>query len=450
VSTASALQRELSSVVGVSHVLAGGHAPAYEHDWTGRFRGRSRLVVRPADIEQVAQIVSTCRTHGVPIVPQGGNTGLVGGGVPLDGEVVLSLVRLSTVAVDAAEGTVTAGAGVSVRQLHEAATAAGLGYGVDLASRDSATIGGTVATNAGGLRVMRYGDTRAQVLGVQVVTGTGSVASGLRSLRRDNTGYHLPSLMCGSEGTLGVITGVTVRLRRPPKERYVLLVGLGSLEQAVSLARATRFVDGVAAVEFMQSKGVALVAQLTKRRPPLPEAAVLLLVEVADGPEPERMLGLLGQATGDVLLGQNTRDRDRLWQWRERHTEAVAKLGVAVKMDVTLPLSALASFVEQVEESVRQVAPPGRCWLFGHLADGNVHVNVTGAVDRADAVQDAVFTLVATLGGSISTEHGIGRAKRGWLSRVRSDAELMTFRALKSALDPDGVLNPHVLLGPAR
>lgn len=296
---------------------------------------------------------------------------------------------------------------------------------------------------------MRYGDARAQLLGVQVVTGTGSVTSGPRSLRRDNTGYHLPSPMCGSEGTLGVTTGVTVRLRRPPRERYVLLVGLGSLERAVSLARATRFLDGVAAVEFMQSQGVALVAQMTQRRPPLPAAAVLLLIEVVDGPEPERMLGLLGQATGEVLQGQHARDRDRLCQWRERRNEALAKLGAAVKMDVTLPLSALASFAEQVEEVVRQAVPPARCWLFGHLADGNAHVNVTGAMDRADAVQDAVFTLVTTLGSSISTEHGIRRAKRSWLPRVRSDAELMTFRALKSALDPDGALNPHVLLGPA-
>ena len=211
-------ERELERIVGSGHVLTDRSSVlSYGNDWTGRFPGHTQLVVRPADALQVAAALEVCGRFGIAIVPQGGNTGLVGGGVPMDGEVVLSLQRLRHVEVDDVERTLTAGAGATIQSIQEAAAAAGLFYGVDLASRGSATVGGTIATNAGGLRVMRYGDTRAQVLGVEVAFSTGRVVSGLGRLRRDNCGYHLPSLMCGSEGTLGVVTAATLRLHSSPR-----------------------------------------------------------------------------------------------------------------------------------------------------------------------------------------------------------------------------------------
>ena len=446
---------ELAAVVGGRHVLTGRDVVAgYAADWTGRFVGATPAVVRPASTAEVAAVVAACRAHGTAIVPQGGNTGLVGGGVPLAGEVVLSLRRLSAVGLaDATAGQLTAGAGATLSDLHRAAAAAGWAYGVDMASRDSATVGGTVATNAGGTRVLRHGDTRAQVLGIEAVLGDGSVVSHLGGLVKDNTGYHLPSLLCGSEGTLAVVTAARLRLVPRADERVTALVAFGAVADAVaaagSLRRALASLD---AAELLLDPGLALVCSVTGRGRPFPSAhGAYLLVEAADASSPlDDLAGAVESLAGaeDVAVAVDSVRAADLWHYREAHTEAIATLGPAHKLDVAVPADALAAFVDAVPAVVAAVAPRARTWLFGHVCDGNVHVNVTGVAPGDAAVDDAVLRRVAALGGSISAEHGIGTAKRAWLGLGRSPAEIAAFRAVKRALDPDGILNPNVLLPP--
>ncbi len=449
------LLRALEDVVGSPHLLVDPDLVApYVVDWTGRFVGRAPAVVRPGDTEQVAAVVGRCAEAGVPLTLQGGNTGLVGGGVPLSGELVVSLRRLDHLGeVDAAAGQVTAGAGVTVERLQQAALAAGWRYGVDLASRGSATVGGSVATNAGGVRVLRYGDTRAQLVGVEAVLGRGEVVSHLGGLLKDNTGYSLPGLLCGSEGTLAVVTAARVRLVPPVTHQVVALLGLGGVGAAVeACGTLRRSVPSLEAAELFLDDGLELVCRVTGMAPPFDRPhRCYLLVEAAAPHDPTGELaegvGALA-GVGEVAVAADAARRAVLWRYREAHTEAVNTLGRPHKLDVTLGLGELAPFVERVPSVVAALAPGARVWLFGHAADGNIHVNVTGLQPGDDRVDGAVFELVAASGGSISAEHGIGTAKRPWLHLNRSPAEIAAFRALKSALDPAGVLNPAVLLPP--
>lgn len=449
------LVARLGEVVG-PHVLVDPDLVAsYTVDWTGRFTGRTPAVVRPGSTEEVAGVIAVCRDLGAALVPQGGNTGLVGGSVPLGGEVVLSLRRLATLEpVDALAGQVTAGAGATVADLHGAAAGAGWAYGVDLGSRGSATVGGTVATNAGGLHVLRYGDTRAQLLGVEAVLGTGDTVSHLGGLVKDNTGYHLPSLLCGSEGTLAVVTAARLRLVPPMPCRTVAVLAFATVPDALRAASLVRrSLPALEACELFVRAGLELVCSVTGARPPFAEPhPVYLLVEAADRSDPTDALAeALGSIGGvlDAVVAAEPGPRAELWRLREGHTEAVNSLGAPHKLDVTLPATVLADFVGRAPDAVRAVVPDARTWLFGHVGDGNIHVNVTGLAPDDDRVDEAVLRLVAELGGSISAEHGIGVAKRPWLSLSRSPAEIAAFRAVKRALDPDGVLNPNVLLPPA-
>jgi len=444
---------DVVAVVGPAHALVDhGVVASYETDWTGRFVGRAPAVVRPSSTAEVAGVLAVCREHGVAVVPQGGNTGLVGGSVPLHGEVVLSLRRLTALqAVDVDAGQVTAGAGVSVADVQSAAARAGWAYGVDLASRESATVGGTVATNAGGIRVLRYGDTRAQVLGVEAVLGTGAVVSHTGGLLKDNTGYHLPSLLCGSEGTLGVVTAVRLALVPPDPARAVALLAFDRPAAAVTAANELRrTLRPLSAAELFTDDGLSLVTRHFGLARPFPGSyGAYLLVESSAASDPTDELAAAVRSLGgvaDVAVAGTPGQAAALWRLREAHTEAINALGAPHKLDVTLPAAALGEFVERVPGLVRGLAPGARCFLFGHAADGNVHVNVTGLGPDDETVDGAVFELVAASGGSISAEHGIGAAKRRWLHLARTDAEIATFAAIKGALDPDRVLNPHVLL----
>lgn len=405
-------------------------------DWSRRFRGSTAAVLRPGTVEEVAEVVAVCRRLGIALTLQGGKTGLVGGSVPLAGEVVLSLRGLDAVGpVDRQAGQVTAGAGASLAAVQGAAAAAGWAYGVDFASRDRATVGGSVATNAGGLRVLLHGDTRAQVLGVEAVLGDGTVVSHLGGLIKDNTGYHLPSLLCGSEGTLGIVTAARLRLVAATPRPVTTLLGFATVGAAVDAALELRRHVRLEAAELMMAAGVDLVCRVTGRPPPTvrPHAAYLLVETPAEVD--------LGGVAGAVEL---VRGGTELWALREDHATAVNTLGPPHKFDVTLPADRLAAFLD----AVPAVAGPGRTWMWGHVADGNVHVNVTGVDPGDDRIDDAVLRLVAAMGGSISAEHGIGTAKRRWLHLNRSQAEIDAFRAVKRALDPDGILNPNVLLPP--
>jgi FAD/FMN-containing dehydrogenase len=450
-----AARRELREIVGGGNVLTEpDERAAYETDWTGRFRGECPAVVRPGDAAQLGAIVELCRRRGIRLVPQGGNTGLVGGSVPLDGEVVLSLRRFDAVgAVDTVARQVTAGAGASIAAVQRAAAAAGLRYAVDLAARDSATVGGTVGTNAGGLNVIRYGGTRQQVVGVGAVLGTGARVEHLQGLVKDNTGYHLPSLLCGSEGTLGIVTDTRLQLVTRHDERVVALVGFADVEHAVAAVASWRSVlDSLESAELFLDGGLRLVCDSFGLAPPFDRAwPAYVLVEVAAVHDPtDDLAGAVASVphVGDVAVAEDSARRDALWRYREDHTLAINTLGPPHKLDVTVPLAALADFVLDVPRIVAAVAPDARTWLFGHVGDGNIHVNITGVPPDDERVDDAVLTHVAGLGGSISAEHGIGTVKRRWLHLNRSPAELAAMRAIKGALDPDGILNPNVLLPP--
>ena len=454
--------RTLRPIVGDEHVLVDPDVlAAHIVDWTGAHRGSTPALVRPGSTEEVAEVVAACRRDRVALVPQGGNTGLVGGGVPLAGEVVLSTRRLLGITdVDVAAGQLTAGAGEALSAVQAAATRAGWRYGVDLAARDSATIGGTVATNAGGLRVLRHGTTRRQLLGVEAVVGTGDVVSRLHGLVKDNTGYDLAGLLCGSEGTLGVVTRARLALVPAAGSSVTSLIGLATVSDAVALVgHLRRAVPTLEAAELVLGDGARMVAEQTGVAPVLdPVPPVLVVVEAVGPPDPtDALAAALGSGPGvlDVAVATDAARAAALWHVREAHTESIARLGVPRKYDVTVPAPRLARFVEEVPDLVRGVDPDARVWIFGHLGDGNLHVNVTSTPTSSrtgsagvapDPVADVVLGRVVADGGSVSAEHGIGTAKRGWLLRDRSAGDVAAMRAIKAALDPDGIMNPGVLL----
>ncbi len=314
----------------------------------------------------------------------------------------------------------------------------------------SATVGGTIATNAGGLRVIRFGDTRRQLVGVEAVLGNATVISHLGGLRKDNTGYHLPSLLCGSEGTLGVVTAARFDLVPAFTEHAVALLAFDDVDGAIDAAsELRRGLLALSAAEVFFDDGLELVCSSEGVGRPLSRHVAYLLVEASGATDPGADLaGAVASLRGvaDVAVALDTVRAAALWRYREGHTEAINRLGAPHKLDVTLPASALGEFVSRVRGVVEDVAPGARTWLFGHAGDGNIHVNVTGVEPDDERVDDAVLRLAASFAGSISAEHGIGAAKRRWLVLNRSEAEIAAFRAIKRALDPAAILNPHVLL----
>lgn len=453
----------LAGIVGDANVLGDHEVVAgYVVDWTGRFRGHTPVVVRPGNTEEVGEVVSWCAANSVAVVAQGGNTGLVGGSVPLDGEVVLSLLRLNDLGdVDVAAAQVTTGAGATLAAVQDHAGEAGFEFAVDLAARGTATIGGMVATNAGGNRVLRYGPMRASVAGVEAVLGDGSIVSHLGGLVKDNTGYDLAGLLCGSEGTLGIVTRVRLRLVPIAAFRTAALLGLESVDHALECVVAARArATGLEAAEVFFAEGLDLVCGHLQMAPPFAERhPVYLLLECAAAADPtDGLAESLAPVAADVAataVADTASRREELWRYRDAHTEAINAAGVPHKLDVTVPAGALARFCDEVRETVASVAPGARTFLFGHLGDGNLHVNVVGSGAGPDqgvddgvdqAVDEAVLDLVAARGGSISAEHGIGTAKSRFLHLARSPSEIAAFRRIKSALDPAGILNPNVLL----
>lgn len=447
------LAARLTEVVGAANVLVDDDVRAgFERDWTGAWQGRATAVVRPADAAEVAEVVRRCAAAGVPIVPQGGNTGLVGGGVPTAGAVVVSTARLTRLEpVDPVSGQVTAGAGVTIARLHAHAAAAGLAYGVDWGARDSATVGGSVATNAGGLRVLRYGDTRAQLRGLEWVTAAGEVVSRLDGLLKDNTGPFLPALLAGSEGTLGIITAARLQLVPRLPSRVTALVALASIDDAVRVvARVRALVPSLEAAELVLRDGLELVTDhlgVSAPFDPLPAAAVLL--ESADRHDPTAELaGALADSPEvlDAAVASEPGPAAALWRLREAHTEALAAAGPPLKLDVAVAPDELADFAADLLATLAERFPVTRPILFGHVGDGNLHVNLLDVDPLDHAAAACVLGVVARHRGSVSAEHGIGRAKRNWLHLTRSPAEIELLRTIKAALDPAGLLNPGVLL----
>ncbi len=418
------LRTELARLVGARHVLTETDMVAgYVTDWTGTWTGWTPAVVRPGSVAEVQQVVALCAEVGVPIVSQGGNTGLVGGSVPHQGEVLLSLRRLSRLdPVDPLSGQVTAGAGVTIGALQNHARSAGFEYGVDLASRESATVGGTIATNAGGTAVIAHGDTRRQVLGLEVVLADGSLVSRLSGIQKDGAGFDLSQYFIGSEGTLGVITAARLRLiPLTGGERHVVLAGVDRPSQGLNLRGSQ-----VTALEFLSHRCLTAVSDHLGRRRPIPtEHPYYVLTEANRLPEVD----------APAVVGPG------LWAFREAITEALSRRGRPHKFDVAVPLEHLDEFVGQVERL------DGEVFVFGHLGEGNCHVNILGSSDYA-TVAEEVMGLVVGHGGTVAGEHGIGVAKRRWLHLSASPAELTMMRRIKEAFDPHRTLNPAVLLAP--
>jgi FAD/FMN-containing dehydrogenase len=418
---------ELRAIVGASNVLVDDDVRAgYEVDWTGRFRGTTPAVVRPGSVEEVAAVLRACNDAHAAVVPQGGNTGLVGGGIPLRGEIVLSTQRLRDIGeVDELAAQVTAQAGVALATVQRAAADAGLLFGVDLSARESATIGGMVATNAGGLKHVRHGSMRANVVGIEAVLADGTIISHLGGLTKDNTGYDLTGLLCGSEGTLGVVTAARLRLVPSPRSLVTAVLAMPSVVAVVD------------AVASMRRRVTLEAAEVWLDLPaPVAAAPAYLLLEW-DGE-----VDVLGELDPlDAAVAEDSQRRAELWRYREDITESINRIGVPHKLDVTLPASRLAAFCDDVRDAIAH-----RVFLFGHVADGNIHVNIVGPDPDDDEVDGVVLALVAAAGGSISAEHGIGTAKKQWLHLSRSGSEIDAFRRIKRALDPGGILNPNVLV----
>jgi FAD/FMN-containing dehydrogenase len=436
--------RSLAAVVGTSHILTGDAAAGFAVDWTGRFQGHTPAVVRPSDTTEVAAVLALCTQAGIPVVPQGGNTGLVGGGVPLHGEVVLSLTRLNHLGpVDLEASQVTAEAGVTLQQVAEAHPS--LDLGIRIASRDSATVGGAIATNAGGLRVLRYGPMRAQLRGIEAVLADGTVVSHLAGLVKDNTGYDYPSLLAGSEGTLAVITQARLQLVPRLHGLVTAIAGLASLDEVHGLARqAVGEVPGLVSAEFFTKTGLDILTEHAGLAPPLPVAATTYLLLEASGPGAlDDLAGIIGDH--QAAVAESAADRDRLWAYRERHPEAAGFLGVPIKLDVSVPAAQWVHLAASAADAVAAVDSGAKVITYGHVADGNVHVNIVPAAAADGRHEDAVFSLVASLGGSISAEHGIGALKAHWLPLARSESERALFARIRAALDPSATLNPNVL-----
>ncbi|MBV8624638.1 MAG: FAD-binding oxidoreductase [Herbaspirillum sp.] len=469
----STLLDELRALLGAAHVLTGADAAGYLSDQHGRLHGQALAVVRPGDTIEVAQVVRLCRLHLTPIVPQGGNTGLMGGATP-DGSgraVVLWLGRLNRIrAIDVHNDTLTVEAGAVLATVQEAARNAGRLFALSLGSQGSCTIGGNLATNAGGTQVLRYGNARELVLGLEVVTAEGDIWDGLRGLRKDNTGYSLRDLYVGSEGTLGIITAATLKLHALPAAQQTALVAFADIASALAFLNAARagFGAGLTAFELLSAPILGLVAQH------VPEQSIALpltqpwyaLVELSDNQDQAHARHLfesvLARAlesgiVSDAAIAESGQQHQALWRLRDEALGVAQKRdGGNIKHDVSVPISRIPEFLAHTEQALHARFPGVRVLPFGHLGDGNLHYNVSHALpgQAADifAVEEDIHAIVHDSvhahGGSISAEHGIGQTKRDLLPRYKSEVELALMRRLKAAFDPLGLLNPAKILSP--
>ena len=443
-------------------------------DWRGRYTGRALAMASPASTAELSALMKLCSRHGVPVVPQGGNSGMSGGATPDEsGEaLLLSLRRMNAVRrLDPEAREATCEAGVILQTLHEAAAAHRLRFPLTLGGKGSATIGGLISTNAGGTQVLRHGSMRAQVLGIEAVLADGGVFDALVPLKKDNRGFDLKQLLIGSEGTLGIVTAATLRLVPTVADRAVLWAGLGSIAAARELLLHSEKLAGesLEGFEVMPRHSLeAVLAHVPGARSPLAgehewHALIELTADAGRAPElPGLAQDLLASAFGaglveDATIAANEAQAEQFWLLRDEIAPAERALGPAMQHDVSVPVSRMADFVEAAVPDVERRFPGVRAVAFGHLGDGNVHFHVlapAGAVRgewetaEGKAISGYVHDLVTEWGGSISAEHGIGQMKVGELGRLGDPVQLGMMRAVKQALDPQGLLNPGKLVPP--
>ncbi|MFT0533623.1 FAD-binding oxidoreductase [Castellaniella hirudinis] len=463
----------LRAVVGAAQVLTGADAQGYEVDWRERYRGRALAVVRPAHVDEVAAVVRYCAQAGLPVIPQGGNTGLCGGATPDDSgrAVIVSLQRLNQIRhIDTDNDTMDVEAGCILQSVQQAARDAGRLFPLSLAAEGSCTIGGNLATNAGGTQVLRYGNMRELTLGLEVVTAQGDIWHGLRGLRKDNTGYDLRDLYIGSEGTLGIITAATLKLHPLPVARCTALLALDSIASAIAVLGRARAGLGPSLTGFELMAGNCLQAVVRcfpqQRLPfdgPSADLPWYALLEISDSESEaharERFEVVVGDAleageVQDAVIAESMAQSHALWHLRESIPLAEKEMGKSIKHDVSIPVSRMAEFVEHTNVALQAAFPGIVNVIFGHLGDGNLHYNVARGTDWAEgallARQDDVYALVHdrvhAVGGSISAEHGVGQLKRDALPLYKDPVEMALMRRIKGALDPDGVMNPGKVL----
>ncbi|MHA6345633.1 FAD-binding oxidoreductase [Roseivivax sp. CAU 1761] len=451
----SDLRDTLRGIVGAAHVLTGDDMAGYATDWRRSVTGRPLAVVRPASTEEVAAVVRACAAAGAGIVPQGGNTGLAQGATPDDSgdQVVVSLTRVARIrTLDPLGQVIEVEAGVVLQTLREAAQAAGRDLPVSFAAEGSATLGGIIATNAGGLDVLRHGMTRDHVLGLEVVLADGSVVSGLRRLRKDNAGADWKHLFIGAEGALGIVTAAVLRLSPRPRDRVVALLAPRDLPAALEVfGQATdRMGETLTAFELISPRSAELVARHAGLTTPVETEGWLLLVEASSSLSGLRDAAMellealfeAGSVTDGVVAESEAQAAD-LWALRERVTESEAAEGPSLKHDVSVPIRDIPEVLEAIGAALARVAPGAVPNVFGHLGDGNLHVNVGLAPGaEAAAIQRAVHDAVAAAGGSISAEHGLGAYRLAEWQRLASPEEVALARRIKTALDPANRMNP--------
>lgn len=466
---------ELAALVGAANVITGNDAHSYLTDWRGRYSGSALAVVRPGSTQEVADVVKWCGRHQVPIVPQGGNTSLCGAATPDDSghALVLSLGRLNSVReVDTENDTMVVEAGCILQTVQQTARDVDRLFPLSLAAEGSCTIGGNLACNAGGTQVLRYGNARDLVLGLEVVTAQGEIWHGLRGLRKDNTGYDLRDLFIGSEGTLGIITAATLKLFPLPVAQCTALVGLQSVEAAVSLLSIARkgFGPALTGFELIAGNCLHLVTHhFPQQRMPFdgPSAALpwYALLELSDSESAdharERFETVVGDAIEaevvvDAVIAENISQSKALWHLRESIPLAEKEQGKSIKHDVSVPVSSMADFVRTTNEAIQARFPGLEHVIFGHLGDGNLHYNIARGTAfseddllvQQEAIYDIVHRSVHHYHGSISAEHGVGQLKRDLLDQFKDPVEMRLMRLLKQTLDPHGIMNPGKVVIP--
>ena len=440
-------------------------------EWRDRYRGDTPIMVSPGSTDQVAAVVRACADAGTPIVPQGGNTGLCGGAIPdaSGSEVLLSLSRLDRIrSVSALDYSLVAEAGCVLADVQSVAADAGRLFPLSLSAEGSCQIGGNLSTNAGGINVLRYGNARDQVLGLEVVLPDGRIWDGLRALRKDTAGYDLKQLFIGAEGTLGIITAATLRLYPPTRYVQTAFVGLSSVADAIALLAWLRqeAADELQAFELIQHRALQFVVDHipSTRNPFKPGHPWYVLMETSNEPDAHAFESLLGEAmeklsVEDAIVAKNETEANDLWRLRHSISEAQKFEGASLKHDISVPIGQIGRFIELAEAAVLARIPDARIVAFGHVGDGNVHFNISQPLSwsaedflqQREAVAELVYDVTASFNGSISAEHGIGQAKRDDLRRYRSETELSLMRAVKQALDPANIMNPgKVIQGSAR
>ena len=466
-----ALVQALEQVVGQAGLIQDAERmQSYLSDWRNAYRGNAALVVRPACTAEVAEVVRLCREAGVSLVPQGGNTGLCGGSIPdaSGTQVVLSLTRMTAIrAIDPANETITVEAGVILKRLQEAAAEVGRLFPLSLGAEGSCTVGGNLATNAGGTAVLRYGNMRDLTLGLEVVLADGRIWEGLRGLRKDNTGYDLKHLFIGSEGTLGIITAAVLKMFPAVRSLTTAWVALASPQAAVDLIGRMRTLcgDRLTGFELMSRQSVEFVLRhVSGCNDPFNDVHPwYVLIELSDtlvdSPLAQMLESGLGEALeqGDALdavVASNETQVAALWALREGISEAQNHEGPSLKHDISVPVSSIPAFIEATDRKLLEHFPGVRIVAYGHVGDGNLHYNISkpvGAEDapfkaQAEAIMHVIYDATVAFAGSISAEHGLGQAKRDAAQRYKSPLELELMRTLKQALDPAGLMNPGKLL----